>query len=81
LEEAGLTGTYHDIFRFCELENIDYLELRYLNTSALPFEEWAEEWLHIGEVSSCCMKEVGCGEGLIWHALVFQGKRLSLRIR
>jgi hypothetical protein len=50
LEEAHLTHTYQVIFRFCQLENIEYLVLRYLNTGALPFEEWAEEWLFDGEV-------------------------------
>jgi len=50
LEVARLTHTYHVVFRFCELENISYLVLRYLNTSALPFEEWAEEWLFDREV-------------------------------
>jgi hypothetical protein len=50
LEEAHLTHTYQVVFRFCQLENIDYLVLRYLNTGALPFEEWAEEWLFDGEV-------------------------------
>jgi hypothetical protein len=50
LEEAHLTHIYQVVFRFCQLENIDYLVLRYLNTGALPFEEWAEEWLHDGEV-------------------------------
>jgi hypothetical protein len=50
LEEAHLTHTYQTVFRFCQLENIDYLVLRYLNTGALPFEEWAEEWLFDGEV-------------------------------
>jgi hypothetical protein len=50
LEEAYLTHTYQTIFRFCQLENIDCLVLRYLNTSALPFEEWAEEWLLDGEI-------------------------------
>jgi len=43
LEEAHLTHTYQVVFRFCQLESIDYLVLRYLNTGALPFEEWAEE--------------------------------------
>jgi len=46
LAEAGLTCTYRDIFRFCKLENIDYLVLRYMSTGASPFEEWAKEWLH-----------------------------------
>ena len=50
LDEARLTYTYQVVFRFCEFENIDYLVLRYLNTGALPFEEWAEEWLHDREV-------------------------------
>jgi hypothetical protein len=50
LEEAHLTHTYRTVFRFCQLENIDYLVLRYLNTGALPFEEWAEEWLFDGEI-------------------------------
>jgi hypothetical protein len=50
LEEAHLTHTYQVVFRFCQLENIEYLVLRYLNTGALPFEEWAEEWLFDGEV-------------------------------
>jgi hypothetical protein len=50
LEEANLTHTYQTVFRFCQLENIDYLVLRYLNTGALPFEEWAEPWLFDGEI-------------------------------
>jgi hypothetical protein len=50
LEEAHLTHIYQTVFRFSELENIDYLVLRYLNTGALPFEEWAEEWLFDGEI-------------------------------
>jgi hypothetical protein len=50
LEEAHLTYTYQVVFRFCQLENIDYLVLTYLNTGELPFAEWAEEWLHKGEI-------------------------------
>jgi hypothetical protein len=50
LEEARLTHTYQVVFRFCQLENIEYLLLRYLNTGAPPLEEWAEEWLLDGEV-------------------------------
>jgi hypothetical protein len=46
LDEAGLTRTYRDVLRFCELENIHYLVLRYVNTGAGPYEEW----LHEGEV-------------------------------
>jgi hypothetical protein len=69
LAEAGLTRTSRDILHFCELENIDYLVLRYLNTCALPFEEWAEEWLHDREVLTSYTREKDFGEGLIWHAL------------
>jgi hypothetical protein len=50
LNEAGFTRTYRDVLRYCELENINYLVLRYVNTGAGQFEEFAEEWLHDGEV-------------------------------
>jgi len=50
LPEHHLTHTYVVVYRFCELENINYLVLRYLNMGALPFEEFSEEWLHDGEV-------------------------------
>jgi len=50
LAEHHLTHTYAVVFHFCELENIDYLVLRYLNTGALPFEEYSDEWLFEGKV-------------------------------
>jgi hypothetical protein len=50
LEEHRLTHIYAVVFRFCQYENIDYLVLRYLNTGALAFEEYSEEWLFDGEV-------------------------------
>jgi hypothetical protein len=50
LEDAGSTCTYRDVSRYWELENIEYLVLRCLNTGAVPFKEWAEEWLHNGDV-------------------------------
>jgi len=50
LEEHHLTHTYRVVFRFCELEGINDLVLIYLNTGALPFEEFSEEWLFNGEV-------------------------------
>jgi len=50
LEEDCLTHTYWVILRFCELEDIDYLVLRYLNTGLFPFEEFSEEWLFNREV-------------------------------
>jgi hypothetical protein len=49
LEEHRLTHTYSVVFRWCQLEGIDYLVLRYINTGALPFEEFSEEWLFDGE--------------------------------
>jgi hypothetical protein len=49
LAEHRLTHTYPMVFRFCELENIDYLVLRFLNTGALPFEECSEKWLYDSE--------------------------------
>jgi hypothetical protein len=69
LVEADLTRTYRDVLRYCELENIHYLVLRYVNTGAAPYEEWAEEWLHDVEAESFCSKETGCGGDLIWCAL------------
>jgi len=50
LAEHRLTHTYLVVFCFCELEGIDYLVLRYLNTGTLPFKEFSEEWLFDGEV-------------------------------
>jgi hypothetical protein len=50
LEEHHLTHIYAVVFHFCQYENIDFLVLRYLNTGALPFEEYSEEWLLDGEV-------------------------------
>jgi hypothetical protein len=49
LAEHQLTHTYAVVFRFCQLENINYLVLRYLNTGWLPYEEFSEEWLLDGE--------------------------------
>jgi hypothetical protein len=57
------------VFRFCQLENIDYLVLRYLNTGALPFEQWAEEWLFNGEVWSSFTSETDSGDVSISVAL------------
>jgi hypothetical protein len=50
LEEARLTLTYQDVFRFCEPDKISYLVTRFWNTREPPFVEWAEEWLKDGEV-------------------------------
>jgi len=50
LAERSLTHTYVVVFGFYQIENIDYLVLRYLNTSALPIEELFEEWLYNEEI-------------------------------
>jgi hypothetical protein len=50
LEEHHFTHLYAVGFRFCQYENIDYLVLRYLNTGALRFKEYSEEWLFDGVV-------------------------------
>jgi hypothetical protein len=49
LEEHCLTHIYAVVFGFCQLENIDYLVLRCLNTGALPYKEYSKEWLFDGE--------------------------------
>jgi len=49
LEEHHLIHTYRVIVRFCELEDIHYLVLRYLNTGLLAFEEFSEELLFDGK--------------------------------
>jgi hypothetical protein len=69
LDHVRLTHTYQVVFRFCQLESIDYLELRYLNTGAQPFEEWADEWLHHGEALSSYILETVSGGDLISVAL------------
>jgi len=45
LQELNLTHTYRVVFRFVQLENIDYPVLRYLNTGLLPFEEFSKDLL------------------------------------
>jgi hypothetical protein len=50
LAEHNLTHTDAVVFAFCKYENIDYLVLRYLNTGALPFDQYSEEWLFDGEI-------------------------------
>jgi len=43
LDGQRSTHTYRVVYHFCELENIDYLVLRYLRTGLLPFEEFSED--------------------------------------
>jgi len=69
LEEAHIPHIYRVVFRFCQLENIDCLVLRYLRTGALPVEEWAEEWFFDGEVKSTSTSEMETADVLISDAL------------
>jgi deoxyhypusine synthase len=50
LEEHNITRIYAVVLLFCQYENFDYLVLRFLNTCALLFEEFSQEWLCEGEV-------------------------------
>ena len=50
LQDQRLTHIYEVVFCFCEAENINYLVLRYLNTRALPYEEFSKDWLQVGEI-------------------------------
>jgi hypothetical protein len=45
LAEQHLTHIYALVVEFCQLESVNYLVLRYLNTGGLPFAEFSEEWL------------------------------------
>jgi hypothetical protein len=45
------------VFQVCQLDNIDERVLRYLDTCASPFDEWAEKWPHDGDVQSFYTKE------------------------
>jgi hypothetical protein len=63
--------------RYYELENINNLILRYMNTGAGRYEEWSEEWLHDDEVFSSYTIETDCGEGLTWRALAGPTKEVE----
>jgi len=43
LHEHNLIHIYQVVYRFVQLEILDYLVLRYLNTGSLPFEEFSED--------------------------------------
>jgi len=49
LHEHNLTHTYQVVYRFCQLQGMDFLVLRYLNVGLLPFEEFSDELLQDGE--------------------------------
>jgi len=46
LQGHNLIHTYQVVLRFAQLENIDYLVLRYLHTGLLAFEEFSEDPLY-----------------------------------
>jgi hypothetical protein len=50
LAKHNVTHTCVVVFLFSQIENINYLVLRYLDTGALPFEEFSKVWLHNGEI-------------------------------
>jgi len=95
LAEHYLNHTYTGVLCVCQLENIDFLMLRYIKTGALPFEEYSEEWLSSGEVLSMGKSETAVGTISTWkdcrlrcwnsrlgkRMLLLKCKRLSLRIR
>jgi hypothetical protein len=64
--EHLLTYTHTVVFRFCQLENINYLVLRYHNTGAVPFEEFSKELLVEGEIQVSHISETVVGTALIW---------------
>jgi len=69
LDDEHLTHTCRVVFRFRELEGIEYLVLGYLNTGALPFEEFSEDWLFDGEVEYTSIEETVFGTVIDWSLL------------
>jgi len=81
LQEHNLTHIYQVVVRLAQLENIDFLVLRYLRTGLLPFEEFSEDpWYDEGN-RFISTEETVCGIGLGWEFLLFRNEKLSLRIR
>jgi len=81
LQEHRLIHTYQVVFRFCQLEGIDFLVLRYLNTGQLPFKEFSGEWLYNEEEWFISTEETVCGIDLDWEFLLQSNEKLSLRMR
>jgi hypothetical protein len=50
LEDTPLTHTKQVVLRFCQVENVHYQVVLYLNTGASRFEELAQEWLYDRQV-------------------------------
>jgi len=76
-EEAHSTHTYWLILHFCQLEKINYLVLRYLNTCVLPFEEFSEDSLFDDEGWSLSIWGMATGDVSNWQLLQGEGKRSS----
>jgi hypothetical protein len=67
LVEHHLTHTYIVVFGFCQLENIDYLLLSFLNTGRLTFEEFSKQWMFDDKVESLSISETVSGTVSIWQ--------------
>ena len=81
LHEHNLTHTYRVVFRFAQLENIDFLVLRDLNTGLLPFEEFSGGESGYEEIWFTSTEERVCGIGLEREFSLFRNEKLSLRTR
>jgi len=87
LAECNLSHIYAVGFRYCQLESIDYLVLRYLNTGALPYEEFSEEWLYDEEIWFTFTSQTVVGKVSIQsgekkqHWILSCKKRLLLRYK
>jgi len=72
LDAHHVTHTYTVVFHFCQLENIDFLVLRYLNTSVLLLDGFSEEWLFDEELYCSCILGTAIGTGSTWKLLQLQ---------
>jgi len=81
LHEHNQIHTYQVVFRFAQLEIIDYLVLRNLNTGLLPFEEFSEDQYFDEATWFISTEEKVCGIGLDWEFSLLRNEKLSLRIR
>jgi len=67
LHEHNQIRTYQVVIRFAQLDNMDYLVLRYLNTGLLPFEEFSEDRWYDEETWFISTEERVCGIGSDWE--------------
>jgi len=81
LHDHNLTHTYQVVFRFVQIENIDFLVLRYLNIGLLPFEEFSKDQWYDAEIWFTSTEEKGCGIGSDWEFSLIRNEKLSPRLR